>query len=503
MILLYSRSSLFLLLLCAGLSACVAEDGQQEAAIGQVQSKLASVPDALVAENNLAINETTNNAVPVANPVATTETPDSSDTNPEQLTVTDGLTDSDSTDTADEVVDVPEEQEEIDGGSDEETIEEPVFVVPEDPVVNLDVLHNYSNQPVPFYIQKDNTTDNIITDAGATLGRVLFCDRNLSGDNSVSCSSCHQQSTGFSDRDVVSVGVNGSTGRHSMRLVDARFSDEEKFFWDERAATLEIQTTQPVRDHAEMGFSGEDNAPDFTDLTTKLSGTAYYESLFVAAYGNSVVTEEGIQDALARFIRSLQSFDSRYDQGRVKANGDRAAFTNFTAVENEGKRLFMDRVELDGNTGQRIAGTGLGCQTCHPAPEFDIDPNARNNGVISVAGDLLSVDTTVTGSPSLRDLFSAAGVENGPFMHDGSLATFDDVLDHYNEIVSDRNLNRNLDGRLTSGRQGAGLGQRLMLTDVERAAITAFIKALGGSNLYTDEKWSDPFDENGELVLMR
>ena len=77
----------------------------------------------------------------------------------------------------------------------------------------------------------------------------LFYDKNLSIDNSISCASCHQQAAAFGDLATVSTGVDGVTGRHSMRLAYARFGNEDRFFWDERAPSLEAQTTQPIQDH--------------------------------------------------------------------------------------------------------------------------------------------------------------------------------------------------------------------------------------------------------------
>lgn len=122
--------------------------------------------------------------------------------------------------------------------------------------IDLNNLSNYANQTIPTYITKDNTSGNPITDKGATLGRVLFYDKNLSANNTISCSSCHQQANAFGDTNVASIGVNGTTGRHTMRLINTRFAIENKFFWDQRAATLEFQTTQPIRNHNEMGYSG-------------------------------------------------------------------------------------------------------------------------------------------------------------------------------------------------------------------------------------------------------
>ena len=81
--------------------------------------------------------------------------------------------------------------------------------------IDLLDLPNYASQPVPFYITKDNSGANPITDAGAILGRVLFYDKSLSTDDTVVCASCHQQALGFQDDEIVSTGVNGTTGRHS------------------------------------------------------------------------------------------------------------------------------------------------------------------------------------------------------------------------------------------------------------------------------------------------
>ena len=123
-------------------------------------------------------------------------------------------------------------------------------------IIDLNDLFDYSNQPIPGYIQKDNTPfNNTLTDEGATLGRVLFYDKQLSVDNTVSCASCHQQQFAFGDTAVVSQGVNGTTGRHSVRLVNARFGDEVRFFWDERAASLG-RAKQPNRSRTMEKWDG-------------------------------------------------------------------------------------------------------------------------------------------------------------------------------------------------------------------------------------------------------
>jgi cytochrome c peroxidase len=136
--------------------------------------------------------------------------------------------------------------------------------------VDLNNLANYANQTVPSYITKDNSGLNPISNKGATLGRVLFYDKKMSANNTISCSNCHKQGVAFGDDSVASTGVNGTTSRHSMRLINTRFSAESKFFWDERATTLEIQTTMPIRDHGEMGFSGTNGDLSFSDLIIKV-----------------------------------------------------------------------------------------------------------------------------------------------------------------------------------------------------------------------------------------
>lgn len=347
--------------------------------------------------------------------------------------------------------------------------------------LSLDDLWNYEDQGIPNYINEDNTGGNAIQDEIATLGRVLFYDKNLSSDNSIACASCHIQSAGFGDTEAVSQGVNGITGRHSMRLINARFGEEERFFWDERAEDLETQATMPIQDHIEMGFSGTQGDEGFDGLIVKLENIEYMPLLFEQAFGDTDISEERMQLALAQFVRSIQSFDSKYDVGREDANDD-DDFSNFSAIENLGKALFMGRA---------------GCDRCHQAPEFSINDNSDNNGVITVAGDPNGIDTDVTRSPTLRDIFNAEGQLNGPMMHDGSFASFEEVLAHYNDIENDPD-NDNLDNRLrgrgrNGNRNGNGNGQNLNLSDQEVSAIIAFVKTLSGSNVYTDERWSDPF----------
>lgn len=352
--------------------------------------------------------------------------------------------------------------------------------------VDLANLFNYENQTIPNYITKDNTGSNVITDEIATLGRVLFYDKNLSANNTTSCASCHHQENAFGDLPIQSEGLNGGlTGRHAMRLINSRFSVESKFFWDERATSLEDQTTKPIQDHIEMGYSGTNGDGDINDLILILEQKDYYQTLFNFAFGDNTITENRMQLALAQFIRSIQSFDSKFDEGLAMTNNIGQNFPNYTVEENLGKRIFLDPPPLG----------GARCNACHQAPEFDINPNINNNGIIDVAGSTTGeLDLTNTRAPTLRDLVNPNGIPNGPFMHDGSKATLLDVINHYNSIPVNA-ANTNLDFRIQNH-------LNLNLTEQEKNALVVFLETLTGVDVYTNEKWSNPFDENGSITVI-
>lgn len=354
-------------------------------------------------------------------------------------------------------------------------------------VLDLTQPANYANQVIPPYIRKNNTpATNPITNLGATLGRVLFYDKRLSRNDTISCSSCHQQQHAFADLATASTGVNGTTGRHSMRLVNARFGTEAKFFWDERAASAEAQATQPIQDHVEMGFSGTSGDPNFATLITKLSAYEEYRVLFKGVFGDATITEERVGKSLAQFVRSIQSFDSKYDVGRAVRN-DNQAFPNFTTSENNGKQIFLNPPPQG----------GAGCAGCHQPPEFDIDPNSGNNGVVgSFAG---GSDFANTRSPSLRDMVSGSGTPHGGFMHNASLTTLLAVINHYNAIPA---VVTGLDNRLRQPGGGPPAPQRLNLTNTQKADLEAFLKTLTGTSVYTDQKWSSPFSPTNTLSLV-
>lgn len=355
----------------------------------------------------------------------------------------------------------------------------PLMLRADEGILDLTALGNYAHQTIPAYITRDNTpANNAITDAAATLGRVLFHDKRLSRNDTVSCSSCHQQSLAFGALETASTGVAGMTGRHTTRLINDRFGTEVHFFWDERATSLESQATQPIQNQGEMGFSGTLGDPTFADLLTKLSAIPEYRVLFTKAFGSAAINETKMQQAIAQFVRSIQSFDSKYDIGRAQVNNDNQTFPNFTSSESNGKQLFL--------------GTA-GCAACHRPPEFDIDPNSKNNGIIdSIAG---GTDLTNTRSPSLRDSVGPGGQSNGPFMHNGVFTTLAQVINHY-DAVPNNPANTNLDPRLR------GPGGNLNLSPTQKNDLVAFMTTLTGSAVYTDARWSNPFSPANNLSLV-
>lgn len=188
-----------------------------------------------------------------------------------------------------------------------------------------------------------------------------------------------------------------------MRLVNVGFQPSTNFFWNERANSLENQVTKPIKDHSEMGFSGENGAPTFNDLLLKLSDTDYYQVLFNHIYGDALITEERLQECLSQFVLSIQSFDSRYDDGLLATGDPGPAFPNYNMSENRGKFLFTTTPD----------NGGAGCVSCHVPPEFAIKNNIHNNGVIATIADPNVFDHDNTRSPSLRDLENPEGFING------------------------------------------------------------------------------------------
>ena len=350
--------------------------------------------------------------------------------------------------------------------------------------IDLGNLFDYAGQAVPNYIQRDNTpSDNPINNLQATVGRVLFYDQALSLNNTVSCATCHQQAMAFGDSARQSIGFDGGlTSRHSMRLVNVRFSENARMFWNQRANNLEEQATQPIQDHGEMGFSGTLGQPGIDSLLRRMASLPRYQRLWPEAFGTDIITEEHLQRAIAQFVRSIQSFDSRFDEGLAQVGAVTDDFPNFTNQENLGKSLFLRTPR------------GANCASCHRPPEFDIEPFSHNNGITTNLLNPTEQDLTNTRTPTLRDLAAPDGTPNGPFMHDGSLPTLLSVIEHYDDIEA----NIGIDRRLVDSE---GNGQELNLSDQQKNALVAFLRTLTGQRMYTEEAYADPFEADGSLVI--
>lgn len=337
--------------------------------------------------------------------------------------------------------------------------------------------NNVPGQRLPTSVNGlDNTpANNPITNDGATLGRVLFYDKKLSANGTVSCSSCHKQDFGFSDDAAFSVGFEGGrTDRHSMTLVNARYYQRGRFFWDERAATLEEQVLIPIQDSVEMGMTLE-------QLVAVVDEQEYYTELFENAFGSSEITSNRIALALAQFIRSIVSYTAKYDEGRALADVPGDNFLNFTEEENLGKNIFF----------RTIPNGGAACFGCHTTEAFvSANPGPQNNGLDQVTTD--EGAGSVFNNPIFESRFKTTSLRNieltAPYMHDGRFATLEEVVEHYNSGIQ---AHPTLSVALTDIN---GEPIRLGLSDSEKAALVAFLKTLSDESVSNQIKWSDPFN---------
>ncbi|TWU42438.1 cytochrome-c peroxidase [Novipirellula artificiosorum] len=337
-------------------------------------------------------------------------------------------------------------------------------------------------EPIPRF---DNTpSENQLTDEGATLGRVLFYDKTLSKSGTVSCASCHKQSLAFTDDAKLSVGHTGDlVARNSMSLVNSRFYQRGRFFWDERARTLEQQVLMPIEDPIEMGHTME-------GLVKQLNNDPLYPPLVEAAFEDSKISQERIASALAQFVRSIVSYRSKYDWGRAQVQGVEDPFPNFTDQENEGKAIFLGRGRCaschmsNGIPPDRVKGVLPQRQSAFfymvtpVANGIDSDVPQADPGVGGVNG--VDLDQGRFKSPSLRNI-----EVTGPYMHDGRFKTLYQVIEHYNWSVRPH---PNLGGQLEDVAAN-GMG----LPTPQKDALEAFLMTLTDQHLLRDPKYADPF----------
>lgn len=343
--------------------------------------------------------------------------------------------------------------------------------------IDLNNLLNYADPALPAYYDnsvanRDNEpANNQLENRIATLGRVLFYDTQLSINNTKSCASCHQQASGFDDPDRFSTGFAGGTftTAHAMRLGNIRYFQPGSAFWDKRAASLEEQATEPIKNAVEMGW--DDAAGGINALITRMEGLEYYPALFEFAFGNATITEPLMQQALAQFERAMISSDSRWDQAYAQVFAPNAQNRNlnvnlpgFTASENRGRQLFM--------TGRNNGGAG--CSACHQPPTFALAGNSDSNG-------LDAGETVEFKSPSLKSV-----ALSNFFMHDGRFSSLAQVVEHYNSGIQNGPA---LDNRLREGNNP----QQLNLSDTDKAALVDFMETLTDDSLASDTRFTNPF----------
>lgn len=361
-----------------------------------------------------------------------------------------------------------------------------------DPILP-DVSYRYADQSLPIHLgvalrEADNTpADNPISDAGATLGRVLFYDKQLSKNDTISCASCHLQANAFSDPRQFSLGFNGgATGRNAMGLANLSFTvlrgNRPGFFWDERAATLEDQVLMPIQDSVEMGM-------ELAALEQKLQAISYYPALFHKAFGSTEVSSNRIAKAIAQFMRSMVSFDSKFDRAAASSGVDYSRdFDGFTAEENLGKSLFINGVA-------EVAE--IGCAHCHIPPTFGM-PRSFNNGLdLQYADQGLGSRDVPSNDPFTQNnngKFKAPSLRNiavtAPYMHDGRFKTLRQVIDHYSSGV---HPHENVAIAFTEGENVGAKTSGFRLTDRQKSALVAFLNTLTDDRFLADPRFSDPF----------
>jgi cytochrome c peroxidase len=302
-----------------------------------------------------------------------------------------------------------------------------------------------SHFPDPMY----DFTKNRITKEGFELGRKLFYDGILSRDGSVSCGSCHIQSSAFTHHGHdVSHGIDDLLGdRNTPAIMNMAWSSS--FFWDGGVHDLDLFAISPIENPVEMD-------EQLDNVLEKLRNHAEYPKLFRKAFDNEEITTNNFLKALSQFQLSLISTNSKYDQYLL---GDQNVF-------NQEEKLGLALFEKS-------------CASCHSGVLFT-DFSFRNNGITHF-GDLgraritlLEADEYKFKVPSLRNVSMTA-----PYMHDGRFYSLEAVLNHYTDQVTP---SKNLDPQLTNG---------LKLDQMEKKAIIAFLHTLTDKDFSTNRQFSE------------
>ena len=309
--------------------------------------------------------------------------------------------------------------------------------------------------------------DNPLTEQGVKLGRMLFYETRLSGDNSMACASCHKQENAFTDTNRFSTGIDGLDGhRQAMSAVNMLWNTNG-YFWDGRAQKLRDQSVIPIQDVLEMNETME-------NVVEKLEQDTLYTHQFFRAFGSEDISSYRIGLALEQFMNSIVSYRSKYD---LYLDGE----ATFTEEEELGMELFFEEYNP-----YFPETSGADCGHCHGGKNFS-SQEYMNNGLDSIYNDDGRYD--VTGLESDRGAMKVTTLRNieltPPYMHDGRFNTLEEVIDHYNEgLRNNASLNPAL---------AMTMGTGLMLNETDKDALIAFLKTLTDTSLIQDSRYASPF----------
>lgn len=347
-----------------------------------------------------------------------------------------------------------------------------------------------SISPPPGFPAMRVPADSPWTLERAELGRRLFYDRRLSGNETQSCGSCHQQSRAFTDGRAQALGSTGEVHpRAAMGLTNVGYFSA--LTWASNIVrTLEAQALLPMfgESPVELGLAGRE-----AELLGRLRADAEYPAMFARAFlgDASPISVANITRAIASFERSLLSADSAFDRDQ---RGDRTAMS--PAAQRGRALFFSERLECFHCHG----GFNFSDSVTHAGLAFD-ETAFHNTGLYNVGGTgaYPAPNTGLhaqTGDPADMGRFRAPTLRNiavtAPYMHDGSIATLEAVVDFY--AAGGRNITAGPnagDGRANPNK--SGFVQGFAVTAEERADLVAFLNALTDPRFLTDPRYSDPF----------
>jgi cytochrome c peroxidase len=312
--------------------------------------------------------------------------------------------------------------------------------------------------------------DNPMTAEGVELGRFLFYEKRLSGDNTMNCASCHMPQHSFSDANQYSVGIDGFFGnRQSMALINIGW--ENFFFWDGRETTLESQIIEPVSNPIEMHQS-------WKDAIHKLNADVTYRNRFFKAFGEEGVDSVKATKAIAQFIRTMISSESKFDI--------MYKFENNMALSTA-EQTILSTIDLDEWAGYDLFKSlnGADCFHCHNGPLMRVK-KFSNNGLDATFSDLGRGG--VTQNPEDYGKFKVTTLRNialtAPYMHDGRFSTLDEVIEHYSSGI---HMSPTIDPLIEFANQGG-----VQLDSQEKYLLKKFLLTLSDYNFINNPSFKDP-----------